>query len=182
MAREDEMDNNAGARRAGEENAALKRELAEVKAAAKGVRKQRDGYRDAALKLRGACQQLAQDTIGIASIGATNEGLRFRIDALESGNRELRASTGLKVPNMLVIERQELRRGKYTSGYDKLTSDQLHGLLWLLGEWSCRAHADGTLSANRPRGEAARRALCRFPRDPLTLEEAKALMRKAARR
>jgi hypothetical protein len=80
------------------------------------------------------------------------------------------------------VEREKLRLGKYTSGYEKLTPEQLQGLLWLLGEWSCRADEDGTLRANKGRAEAARKALCRFTRNPLTVDEARALMREAARR
>jgi hypothetical protein len=85
-----------------------------------------------------------------------------------------------ELENGLALSRKELKLGKYTSGYDKLTSDQFQGLLWLLGEWSCRAQEDGTLTANKGRAYAARKALMEFTRNPLTLDEVRALMRKAA--
>jgi hypothetical protein len=79
----------------------------------------------------------------------------------------------------LTLDRESLRLGKYTQGYENLTSTQLEGLLWLLGEWSCRVHEDGTFGANKARAQAAFDALRVFHRKPLTLEEVKALMRKA---
>lgn len=69
----------------------VRAELKEVKSATKALRKQRDGYRRAALRLRDATRALAQDTFGMASIGATNEELSFTLDAEQSKNRVLRA-------------------------------------------------------------------------------------------
>jgi len=73
----------------------------------------------------------------------------------------------------LTISREVLKMGKYTRGFDKLTTDQLHGLLWLLGEWTVRG------DNGHPRSEAARAALKEFNQAPLTLEEAHELMRNA---
>ncbi len=79
----------------------------------------------------------------------------------------------------ITLEREQLRLGKYTRAYADLTADQLSGLLWLLGEWSCRVRSDGTLGANKARAGAAIRALRQFHRKPFTREEARALMRNA---
>ena len=79
------------------------------------------------------------------------------------------------------LNRQELKLGKYTRGYADLTSDQLTGLLWLLGEWSCRVHSDGSLGANKNRAKVALETLQKFHREPLGREEVMALMRDAAR-
>lgn len=81
----------------------------------------------------------------------------------------------------LMIDRDELQLGKYTKGYANLTDEQLHGLLWLLGEWSCRADHDGSVKGGHARGQAALKALRSFNRNPFTLEEAQELMRDAAR-
>ena len=79
----------------------------------------------------------------------------------------------------LCIDRVDLRLGKYTNRYHELTSEQLHGLLWLLGEWSCRVREDGTIGARKARGKAAIEALREFHHRPLTIDEVKALMRSA---
>lgn len=71
----------------------------------------------------------------------------------------------------IVLDREKLRDGKYTRGLEKLTSDQLHGLLWLVGEWAVRCDND------HPRSVAAKKAILNFFHDPLTLEEVYALMR-----
>lgn len=76
-------------------------------------------------------------------------------------------------PDTLSIERETLRMGKYTRGFDKLTTDQLHGLLWLLGEWTVRG------DNGHPRSTAAREALKTFNDKPCTLEEVHELMRGA---
>lgn len=76
---------------------------------------------------------------------------------------------------------ESLRLGKYTARYADLTSDQLQGLLWLLGEWSSRVRHDGTFGGNKARAQAAIDALREFHRKPLTLGEAQALMRDADR-
>jgi hypothetical protein len=81
----------------------------------------------------------------------------------------------------ITLDRQRLRMGKYTRAYADLTSDQLVGLLWLLGEWSGRAQEDGSLIGNKSRATEAIAALRLFHRYPLTDEEAKALMRDAGR-
>lgn len=83
---------------------------------------------------------------------------------------------------LLVLDRPNLRLGKYTRCYSELTSDQLNGLLWLLGEWSGRVRYNRSLGKNAGgrRGQAAIDALQEFRRDPIGLEEVKALMRKAA--
>lgn len=70
----------------------------------------------------------------------------------------------------LCINRAVLRRGKYTRAYADLTSPQLFGLLWLIGEWSVR---DGP----HPRRVAAGAAIRRFSQAPLTLDEAREYMR-----
>ncbi len=80
----------------------------------------------------------------------------------------------------LCLDRESLRLGKYTARYAELTSEQLQGLLWLLGEWSCRVHSDGSLGANVARAQVAIDALREFPRKPFTVDEARALMRDAA--
>lgn len=82
----------------------------------------------------------------------------------------------------LVLDREALRLGKYTRGYDKLTSEQLHGLLWLFGEWACRAHPDGGVTGCHTRAIEALAAMRQFARKPLTLDEVQALMRDAARK
>jgi hypothetical protein len=82
----------------------------------------------------------------------------------------------------LVLDREALRLGKYTKGYDKLTPEQLHGLLWLLGEWACRAHPDGGVTGCHTRAIEALAALRGFTHKPLTLDEAQQLMRDAARK
>lgn len=79
----------------------------------------------------------------------------------------------------LKISRKRLRLGKYTHGYENLTSEQLHGLLWLLGEWSCRANRDGSVDGCHPRARGALHALVWFRVRPLDIDEAKALMRGA---
>jgi len=71
----------------------------------------------------------------------------------------------------IIIDREKLSFGKYTKRYADLSSDQMAGLLWLLGEWSAR-HDN-----HHPRSQAAKKALMEFSRAPLTLEEVKALMR-----
>lgn len=75
----------------------------------------------------------------------------------------------------IVLDRERLRMGKYTRGLEKLTSDQLHGLLWLVGEWAVRGDND------HPRSVAAKKAILEFFHDPLTLEEVYALMRGESR-
>ena len=80
----------------------------------------------------------------------------------------------------LMLDRDELGLGKYTKGYANLTDKQLHGLLWLLGEWSCRADHDGSVKGGHARGQAALKALRSFNRNPFTLDEAQELMRDAA--
>lgn len=88
----------------------------------------------------------------------------------------------IRLDNSLVLDRESLRLGKYTKGYDKLTSEQLHGLLWLLGEWACRAHPDGGVTGCHTRAIDALAALRQFTRKPLTLDEVQQLMRDAARK
>lgn len=94
---------------------------------------------------------------------------------------EERGSQPTLTEEPLTLDRESLRLGKYTRGYENLTSTQLEGLLWLLGEWSCRVHEDGTFGANKSRAQAAFHALREFSRKPLTLEEVKSLIRKAAK-
>ena len=65
--------------------------------------------------------------------------------------------------DILSIDRGALRMGKYTRSFDNLTTDQLHGLLWLLGEWTIRG------DNGHPRSEAAREALKLFGREPSPL-------------
>jgi hypothetical protein len=76
----------------------------------------------------------------------------------------------------ITLSREKLRMGKYTRAYARLTSDELEGLLWLLGEWSVRR--DG----GHPRADVALEALRNFSHEPLTLEEVYPLMRAAKRR
>ena len=75
----------------------------------------------------------------------------------------------------ITLDRENLRQGKYTRAYKDLTSDQLEGLLWLLGEWAIRH------GGNHPRAEAAQKALLEFSNTPLGIEEVKSLIRKANR-
>jgi len=82
----------------------------------------------------------------------------------------------------LTLDRESLRLGKYTNCYANLTPLQLEGLLWLLGEWSCRVRPDGSLGANKNRARVALEKLQSFHREPIGLEEVKVLMREAARR
>lgn len=80
----------------------------------------------------------------------------------------------------IVLVRESLRLGKYTSGYAELSAEQLEGPLWLLGEWSIRVRTDGTLGANKRRAQAALDALRTFHRRPLTREQVRSLMCYAA--
>jgi hypothetical protein len=76
----------------------------------------------------------------------------------------------------LSIDREALRRGKYTAKYADLTAEQLHGLLWLLGEWSSRATPEGDYAGSASRAFAARTALLDFHRHPLTSAQVRSLM------
>lgn len=75
--------------------------------------------------------------------------------------------------NKIVLDREELGFGKYTNAYAGISSDQMEGLLWLLGEWSIRGDID------HPRAQAAKKALLEFSHSPLTRDEVGALMRGA---
>lgn len=81
---------------------------------------------------------------------------------------------------VITLDREVLRLGKYTVGFDRLTNAQLHGLLWLLGEWATRAREDGSYQGSDERARAALEALRTFKSRPLTLEEAKDLIRRYA--
>ena len=81
----------------------------------------------------------------------------------------------------LTLDRNHLNLGKYTKRYAELTPDQLTGLLWLLGEWSCRVRPDGSLGCNKNRAKVALETLQKFHKEPLGREEVRALMREAAR-
>lgn len=83
--------------------------------------------------------------------------------------------------DLLTIDREKLRFGKYTRGYSELSSEQLNGLLWLLGEWSCRSSLSDPMGSHW-RSKFAFEALLKFSRKPLTLNDVTALMRKACRR
>jgi hypothetical protein len=75
---------------------------------------------------------------------------------------------------------RELKLGKYTSGFEKMTIEQVMGLLWLLGEWSCRDESlpvEPSETKGHRRKATARNALLEFCRKKLTLEEVKQLMR-----
>ena len=73
----------------------------------------------------------------------------------------------------IILNREELKSGKYTSAYADLAPDQMEGLLWLLGEWSVRGDSD------HPRAQVAKKALLEFSHSPLTCDEVRALMRDA---
>lgn len=78
--------------------------------------------------------------------------------------------------------RLRLADGKYTKQYADLTLDQLHGLFWLLGEWSVRARSEVPVQkglGGESRMGFARNALVRFDRQPMGIDEVKALMRAA---
>ena len=72
---------------------------------------------------------------------------------------------------ILSIDRETLRMGKYTRRFADLTTDQLNGLLWLLGEWTIRG------DNGHRRSIAARKALLSGQR--FTLEEAHEVIRNA---
>jgi len=80
----------------------------------------------------------------------------------------------------LTLDRESLRLGKYTNCYANLTPLQLEGLLWLLGEWSCRVR-EGKFVGNKNRARVALKTLQEFHRKPLDRDEVRALMRDAAR-
>ena len=83
--------------------------------------------------------------------------------------------------DQITLDRERLRLGKYFGRYAKLTSDQMYGLLWLLGEWSIRAdEEEGKYIGNEARSIAARKALLEFHMKPLTLDQAMRLMRDAS--
>lgn len=81
--------------------------------------------------------------------------------------------------------RHELAFGKYTKWIAELSCDQLHGLLWLVGEFamrdSGRRDVDAVGSPGERRHDAALNAIARFRHDPLVIREVHELMRKAAR-
>ena len=81
----------------------------------------------------------------------------------------------------LTLDREELRLGKYTKGCERWTPEQLRGLLWLLGEWTCRVDHDGSVKGAHARGQAAFKALLNFNRNPLTIDEVQELMRNSKR-
>lgn len=84
------------------------------------------------------------------------------------------------IKDKLVLDRESLWLGKYTRGFDKLSSEQLEGLLWLIGEWSVRSSLEDPMGYH-PRSKAAFKAMLEFKRKPLTREEAMALMRESVR-
>ena len=85
---------------------------------------------------------------------------------------------------LLTVSRKSLRLGKYTNRFADLTSDQLNGLLWLVGEFSSRAVPDEFKVEEQVGGmrrwAAALNAMASFGNRPLGLEEVRALMRQAA--
>lgn len=81
--------------------------------------------------------------------------------------------------NELTIDREKLRLGKYTRGFEKLTSDQLQGLLWLFGEWAVRSDWEDPMGRH-PRSKAAFKAMLNFRYKPMTIDEVMALMRDSA--
>lgn len=73
--------------------------------------------------------------------------------------------------NEIVLDREELKFGKYTRSYAKLSSEQMEGLLWLLGEWTIRGDND------HPRSVAAKKALLEFHQEPLSKQQVHELIR-----
>lgn len=85
----------------------------------------------------------------------------------------------------LPIDREKLALNKYARWAKDLTTDQLLGLLGLIGEFSYRARPgdyplEGVVGADR-RKVAALRALARFNSHPLTDNEARRFIRAAMR-
>jgi hypothetical protein len=81
--------------------------------------------------------------------------------------------------DLLSIEREELRLGKYTSWAADLTPDQLKALLWMVGEYGIRAPMENEVPVSDVRREVGRRALVGFvKRQPISSEEAKRQIRK----
>jgi hypothetical protein len=84
----------------------------------------------------------------------------------------------------LSIERDRLRLGKYTSWAADLSGDQLMALLWMVGEYGIRSsakHEDPAAGCDMRR-EVGRRALVSFVhQQPISLEEAKRLIRQGLR-
>ena len=83
--------------------------------------------------------------------------------------------------DLLSIEREELRLGKYTYWAADLTPDQLKALLWMVGEYGIRAPMGNEVPGpvSDVRREVGRRALVGFvKRQPISSEEAKRQIRK----
>ena len=84
----------------------------------------------------------------------------------------------------LIIDREQLRLGKYTSWAADLNADQLTALLWMVGEYGIRSSSDNENPAigSDVRREVGRRALVNFVHHrPITLEEAKRQIRRGLR-
>jgi hypothetical protein len=54
----------------------------------------------------------------------------------------------------LVLNRDQLRLGKYTRWAAELSDDEMYGLPWLLGEFGIRSSAENLLDAIREKGRA----------------------------
>ncbi len=74
-----------------------------------------------------------------------------------------------------------LADGKYTHWMAEFSSDQLAGLLWLVGEYAVRTSAMQELpatSGGERRRVGASNAIANFRREPLTLDDAKQYIRR----
>ena len=83
----------------------------------------------------------------------------------------------------LTLDREQLQLGKYTSWAAGLSTDELHALLWMVGEYGVRSCAEDAAasSGHDGRREAGRKAIVRIVSgQPMTLEQAKAAIRSAS--
>lgn len=82
--------------------------------------------------------------------------------------------------NPLNLDRDQLRLGKYTSWAAELSTDELHALLWMVGEYGIRSSAEDAAksSGHEGRREAGRKAIVQIVNGQrMTLEQAKAAIR-----
>ncbi|WP_162176505.1 hypothetical protein [Synechococcus sp. KORDI-100] len=82
--------------------------------------------------------------------------------------------------NQLILDREQLRIGKYTSWAADLSPDQLCALLWMVGEYGIRTSPDPNerVLGSPHRREAGRKALVEFVwGKPISLRKAQAIIR-----
>jgi hypothetical protein len=129
-------------------------------------------YREEHMRMQAQIEYLSAEQIRLSNLVA----LRDYADL----------SGGVPSPRdrFIILDREDLRLGKYTSSYADLTDDQLMGLLWFVGEFSIRDAGDHVPrgdSSYEKRRAAALNGIHGFRRKPMGLDEVRACIRAAVR-